>query len=49
MRTLRRAFLAILLSTVAAGNGLAQIAENFSDWPVLKSTFPSTSSGGMTI
>jgi hypothetical protein len=49
MRMLRRGFIAILLSTAAAGHGLAQAPENFSDWPALKSTFPSTSGGGMMI
>jgi hypothetical protein len=49
MRMLRRVVLAFTLSAALAGNGLAQTSENFSDWPVLKSTFPSTGGGGMMI
>jgi hypothetical protein len=53
MRTLRRAVHIITVSAmttgVTAGSGVAQTSENFSDWPVLKSTFPSTSGGGMMI
>jgi hypothetical protein len=49
MRTLRNVVFVNALIVVVAGNGVAQTVENFSDWPVLKSTFPSTSGGGMMI
>ena len=47
MRILTR-LAAIRLSMASGGEATAQ-SENFESWPVLKSTFPSTGGGGITI
>lgn len=40
----------LLMTIVSSGPARAQAAEErFDDWPVLKSTFPSTGGGGITI
>ena len=38
-----------LLLLAWPGSGWTQPAEQFADWPVLESTFPSTGGGGITI
>ena len=44
---LNRAIVAMLLAF--SGSATAQSGERYAEWPVLKSTFPSTGGGGITI
>jgi hypothetical protein len=49
METMRHLAIACALALSLTAPALAQDSENYASWPVLRSTFPSTSGGGWMI